>query len=114
MSSDGERLGHVFRLLEGKFLLGQLAVLNGHVNDAQLREALEGQRRDPEKRPLGALLVAAGLVTQAQLSDLLDQQRQIETLESAGPEAPSPDSVDRMVGHYALTEEIGVGGAGVV
>jgi serine/threonine-protein kinase len=114
MSSDGERLGHVFRLLEGRFLLGQLALLNGHVSDAQLRQALDRQRSDPGKRPLGTLLVAEGLVTQAQLSDLLDQQRQIENLESAGPDAPSPDSVERMVGHYALTEELGVGGAGVV
>src|SRR5690349_22168570 len=108
MSSPADRLGHVFRLLEGKFLLGQLALLNGHVSDAQLQQALERQRSDPGKRPLGTLLLEEGLVTPAQLNDLLEQQRQIETLEGAGPEAPSPDSVERMVGHYALTEEIGV------
>jgi tetratricopeptide (TPR) repeat protein/tRNA A-37 threonylcarbamoyl transferase component Bud32 len=114
MSSDADRLSHVFRLLEGRFLLGQLALLNGLITDAQLRDTLARQRTDPEKRPLGTLLFAGGLVSRAQLEDLLEQQRQIHALEGAGPDAPSPDAVQRMVGHYALTKQIGVGGAGVV
>ena len=70
MSTGRDRLDHVFRFLEGRFLLGQLALLSGHVTDDQLRATLDRQRSDPQKRPLGTLLLDGGLLTSAHdLSD---------------------------------------------
>ena len=105
MGLNDDHLANLARVLRGSSLLGHLAVMHGWVTEAALRESLDEQRRT--SRPLGAILVARGLLTADQLAEILRQQQAME--------APAcPEGVTRMVGRYAITEQLGIGGAGVV
>lgn len=57
-----------------KSLFGEILLELGLVTEAQLREALELQRDDPEGRQLGDILVAIGAVTPSQILAALEEQ----------------------------------------
>lgn len=77
-----------------RFRLGRLLVSKGHITDAQLEEALEGQRASGF--PLGELLVANGWISAEVLKSALEMQRGLVTaalvaaLTMASPGAITP------------------------
>jgi len=101
-------------ILGRRFLLGELAALNGFVSPSALGQCLEEQRLSSVRQPLGALLRAGGHLTEDQLSSLLDQQKRIQDLEARGSLPACLERVAGVLGRYVLAEPIGSGGAGVV
>ncbi len=113
MTLDPGSLGDLFRFVEGRAVLGRLAVLNGLATETQIDACIAEQRATADARPLGAILLARGLVTPDQLSDLLRQDAQLRTLDAVGG-APAEAGTGRLVGRYLLSERLGTGHAGVV
>lgn len=100
------------RWLSRRPLVGQLAVMKGWLTQQELADCLETQRR--HRRPLAEILLERGLLTRAQLEELLQQQRLLEMQDAAGSLPFDPERVRRMVSRYALIEQLGIGGSGVV
>jgi serine/threonine-protein kinase len=109
-----DQLSSVSRFLHRRPLLGELALMRGLLDERDLAEALAAQRGAPTPPLLGTLLVSRGLLTGEQLSDLLAQQKLMEEQEGAGAAFDLPDGTKRLVGPYAVVEQLGAGGAGVV
>jgi tetratricopeptide (TPR) repeat protein/predicted Ser/Thr protein kinase len=106
--------GKLSRFLSHPGLLGQLAVMNGFLNEADLVRCLDDQKKSPAPVPIGALLVSQKLITPEQLQKLLDQQKEIEERDRAGNPSLLPDGPDRKIGHYDLVSKLGEGGGGTV
>ncbi len=111
---DFQGIANVARFLRGRLLLGRLAVLNGYVREDELRACLREQHFRPGRVPLASIMVECGMLTDAQVEELLRQQKYLEDLDAAGRVVPAMPGVDRMVGRYAILEEVGSGAAGVV
>ncbi len=77
--TDRSRFGQIFfergritfaRIVNRRDRLGDLLVRDGRLTDAQLREVLEQQSKEPDRR-LGELLVAGGFITQVELTSII-------------------------------------------
>ncbi len=77
--TDRSRFGQIFfergritfaRIVNRRDRLGDLLVRDGRLTDAQLREVLEQQVKEPDRR-LGELLVAGGYITQGDLTAII-------------------------------------------
>ncbi len=55
-------------------LLGQILRRKGYVSEEQIKEALEYQKRLPEKRPLGEILVIKGFISEDVLLSAISSQ----------------------------------------
>jgi len=77
--TDRSRFGQIFfergritfaRIVNRRDRLGDLLIRDGRLTEAQLREVLEAQAKEPDRR-LGELLVAGGHITQEELAAII-------------------------------------------
>lgn len=104
-----ENLSPLSRFVDGRSVLGQLAILEGLLTVDQLQSCLDEERRSGRK--LEDILLERRLLTPDQLDELLRHHTQAKAMEVL---AEAPAESIRTVGKYALVKEIGRGGAGVV
>ena len=86
-------------------LLGQLLVNFGIVTEAQLKSALETQRRGVPRKRLGDLLAAQGLVDDSNLRGILRvQQRKLDAAQeaAAGTETLAQRLAGRPLGDFLM------------
>jgi len=77
--TDRSRFGQIYfergritfaRIVNRRDRLGDLLIRDGRLTDAQLREVLDAQAKEPDRR-LGELMVAGGYITQAELAAII-------------------------------------------
>jgi serine/threonine-protein kinase len=112
VSAESYNLSSVCKLLGRGGALGQMAILEGLITEDQLDRCLREQRES--HRELGQILVSRGFLTGPQLQALLQLQRQLDAPAPQDAGELDPRAIQRMIGRYAIVEELGKGGAGVV
>ncbi len=106
-----------------QLLLGKKLLERGLITPDQLREALGERARsmtNGSARPLGTILVARGFLTDSQLMSLLEEPVRPPSSSASvaipafgSPVAHADGAIGRL-GKYALVQELGRGGMGVV
>ncbi|MBU2621859.1 MAG: chemotaxis protein CheA [Proteobacteria bacterium] len=93
---------------EGKRLLGEMLVASGTVTDADIKEALDVQQKEPDKK-IGEILVEQEKIkTKAVVSTLREQKRTDSTVDMLQVKVDTTklDSIVDMVGELAIAQSM--------